>query len=193
MVGEGNGAGDLAAQHFGYDVFISYASADDADGWVSGFRDALVADFQAYGSPLNVFFSSESIETAEDWETKILASLLSSKVLVVCQSPAYYAAEWCQREWEEFRKRHLNQEDSVTVVYFVELPGSDPEINQAWRDEVSRTQHVDFRDFFTLGVAALQTRQVRQRIQKLGLTIADRLDRVRLAWLAALEDLEDEE
>ena len=57
-----------------YDLFVSYAHADDADGWVTFLRDALVADHARYrsGEVLDPFFDTQSLREMDDWEHHIL-------------------------------------------------------------------------------------------------------------------------
>jgi hypothetical protein len=88
-----------------YDVFISYARRDDAQGWVSGLRDAIYEDFRAFSSePFRIFFDQSEIHSRQDWELRLRQGLRSSKVLLVCLSPNYLNSEYCKWEWEEFAR-----------------------------------------------------------------------------------------
>ena len=44
-----------------YDIFISYARADNATGWVTALRDAIYEDFAKFPEPLRIFLDQEEI------------------------------------------------------------------------------------------------------------------------------------
>ena len=160
-----------------FDVFISYSHADAETGWVTGLRDALAADFEGYGRPLRIFLDTSDLHSMDDWEHRILGALEDSRVLLICQSPNYYASTFCRREWEEYLRRHRATHESVAVVYFVEVPDSDATANADWRSAVSRAQHVDLRSFFDRGVDSLLLDDVRARLADLGTQVWQRVDR----------------
>jgi hypothetical protein len=88
-----------------YDVFLSYARADDVDGWVSGLRDAVYDDFREFSSePFRIFFDTTEIGGRQDWELRLRQGLRSSRVLLVCLSPSYLRSVYCRWEWEEFAR-----------------------------------------------------------------------------------------
>lgn len=160
-----------------FDVFVSYAHSDNATGWVSGLRDSLVEDFASFGRPLRVFLDTRDIRTMDDWEHRILGALEFSRVLLICQSPSYYASEFCRREWVEFLARHRDGRETVAVVYFVEVPQSDTGENAEWRRVVAKSQYADLQPFFDQGVRALLLEDVRDRVTALGTQVWERIDR----------------
>jgi len=63
-----------------YDIFVSYAHADNADGFISAFIDALKKKHEAAtSSALRVFFDTAEIKTMDDWEHKIFHALRDSQ------------------------------------------------------------------------------------------------------------------
>lgn len=64
------------------DGFVRYARADDADGMVAAFVQALEADFQRFSStvPLRPFFDRTSIRDGQYWQDVIRKGLRQSKV-----------------------------------------------------------------------------------------------------------------
>jgi TIR domain len=83
-----------------YDVFLSYARADDVEGWVSGLRDAVYDDFREFSSePFRIFFDTTEIRGRQDWELRLRQGLRSSRVLLVCLSPSYLRSTYCHWEW----------------------------------------------------------------------------------------------
>ena len=95
----------------------------------------------------------------DDWRHRILNGLRSSKILLVCLSPNYFRSEYCRWEWEEYLRRQVHQlmgHESITPVYFVEVPGSDEQQNavefdrwvksiEPWKNDVLRSNFIDIR------------------------------------------------
>jgi tetratricopeptide (TPR) repeat protein len=170
-----------------YDVFLSYARADDVDGWVSGLRDAVYDDFREFSSePFRIFFDTTEIRGRQDWELRLRQGLRSSRVLLVCLSPNYLRSEYCRWEWEEFARlaaRRIGGGDPVTGVYFVELGGDQDYEAQvvAWRHEVERVQLAQLQPWFPVGVQALQDAEVRRRVKALGQGVHEQVAQARRA------------
>jgi len=130
-----------------FELFISYSRRDDETGWVTGLRDFILADHRRFSSePMRIFLDRSEIRTMDDWRHRILGALRSSNVLLVCQSPNYYRSAYCRWEFEEYLRMQARVPvggDPIAVVYFVEVPGADPTIDQRWREEIARHHHVD--------------------------------------------------
>jgi tetratricopeptide (TPR) repeat protein len=173
-----------------YDVFLSYARADDVEGWVSGLRDAVYDDFREFSSePFRIFFDTTEIRGRQDWELRLRQGLRSSRVLLVCLSPNYLRSTYCRWEWEEFARlqaRRVGGGDPVTGVYFVELGGdADYEAQVVvWRHEVERVQLQQLQPWFPAGVAALQDAEVRRRVKALGQGVHEQVQQARRARAA---------
>jgi tetratricopeptide (TPR) repeat protein len=175
-----------------YDVFISYARADDESGWVTGLRDAIYQDFRAFSSePFKIFFDTEEIRSRQDWELRLRQGLRSSRVLLICLSPNYLKSPYCRWEFEEFTRvqaQRVGGGDPVTGVYFVGLSGGEPYDAEiaAWRGQhqVERPQLEDLKPWFPVGVQALQEAEVRARIAELGQGVHEALVQERLAQQA---------
>jgi tetratricopeptide (TPR) repeat protein len=173
-----------------YDVFLSYARADDVDGWVSGLRDAVYDDFREFSSePFRIFFDTSEIRGRQDWELRLRQGLRSSRVLLVCLSPSYLRSAYCRWEWEEFARlaaRRIGGGDPVTGVYFVELGGDEDYEAQVvlWRHEVERVQLQQLQPWFPVGVKALQDAEVRRRVKALGQGVHEQVAQARRARAA---------
>jgi tetratricopeptide (TPR) repeat protein len=173
-----------------YDVFLSYARADDVEGWVSGLRDAVYDDFREFSSePFRIFFDTTEIRGRQDWELRLRQGLRSSRVLLVCLSPSYLRSAYCRWEWEEFARlaaRRIGGGDPVTGVYFVELGGDEDYEAQVvvWRHEVERVQLQGLQPWFPVGVAALQDAEVRRRVKALGQGVHEQVAQARRARAA---------
>ncbi len=157
-----------------FDVFVSYSTKDDRDGWVTAFVEALQAEHRrAALQPLAVFLDHEAIPALADWEHRIVTGLRHSKVLLAVLSPAYFASEWCRREWEQFCAQELDRAgvgESLAPIYAVSVPGFEDRgapLLDAWQADLRRRQHLDVRPWRPEGPAALQRDEVRQLIQRL--------------------------
>jgi TIR domain len=82
-----------------YDVFVSYRRHPPISDWVSGyFYDELV-QWLASALPLPPrIFIDESIETGDDFPSRLRRTLLRSCFLVVVWSPNYFRSAWCVAE-----------------------------------------------------------------------------------------------
>ncbi|HQZ67005.1 MAG TPA: toll/interleukin-1 receptor domain-containing protein, partial [Planctomycetaceae bacterium] len=110
-----------------YDLFVSYARADNATGWITQFIDALQSEHRAFsgGREFKCFFDKEDIGSLDAWQNRIHDSLAASRLFLAFVSPAYFASEWCRREWRtwidvEIAKHVLS--DGAAPVYIVEVP-----------------------------------------------------------------------
>ncbi|MFT4189230.1 MAG: toll/interleukin-1 receptor domain-containing protein [Aeromicrobium sp.] len=166
-----------------FDVFISYSRRDDADGWVSGLRDAIIADFQRFGRSPRIFFDREDIRDMDDWRQRILVGLRESRVLLVCLSPSYLASPYCRWEWTEYLRRQARQTggDSIAGVYCVELGDPDAADVAQWKAEVESVQLTDVRPWFPHGRRALAEQVVREQVATLGERLWQRLEHARLS------------
>jgi WD40 repeat protein len=138
------------------DLFVSYAHADNLDGWISAFVRLLqqVRDDKDW-RPWQVFLDARAIRGGHDWEQRILQSLRAARVMLALVSPAYFASPWCRREWEEFRRseQHEGRGDRLFPLYLSTDPDLDAEPRRDdWRKDLARRQYVDLRPFRALRV-----------------------------------------
>jgi tetratricopeptide (TPR) repeat protein len=182
----------MAADQAKYDIFVSYARLDNRPlpdthpvGWVTALRDHILADQRCYSTePLRIFFDASEIKDMDDWRQRILGGMRSSKILLVCLSPNYFKSEPCRWEWDEYQKRathHLMGSDTIAVVYFVEVPGSGESENAERLGDLMRGNFTDLRPWFPAGSRMLQDAEVQRRLEALGLSLWERIDRARRA------------
>ncbi len=169
-----------------YELFISYSRKDDTGGWVTALRDAILADHRRFSSePMRIFFDRDAIADMDDWRHRILRGLRASSLLLVCLSPNYFESPYCRWEFDEYMRTLARVQvggEGIAPVYFVELPDADPAVDARWRAEVAeRHNFTDLREWFPLGVGAIEDAEVAVRLAKLGEQVWDRLGRVRRA------------
>ena len=175
-----------------YEIFISYARFDNRPvppdypfGWVTALRDHILADQHRFSTqPLRIFFDTSEIKDMDDWRHRILGALRHSKVLLVCLSPAYFASGPCMWEWDEYFRRathHLIGTDTIATVYFIEVPGTNEQENARRLEELMRHNYCDLRPWFPAGARMIQEAEVQRRLDALGLSLWERIERARQA------------
>ena len=131
---------------FLHDVFISYASADEAPhGLISAFAELLKKELATKGvaAGVSIFLDKTRLENGSNLTAQILSGAKSTAVMVAFHSPAYDASEdWCQREYREFVQSNPNIEGRFFLIALQgdSLPSKSPVFAQADRH---------FRSFFT--------------------------------------------
>jgi len=158
-----------------FDLFVSYAHADDAEGHVSRFVELLrqVRDTQQYRS-WQIFFDRKAIETGDDWEQR-LARVKSAGALIVLLSPNYFNSDWCRREWQGFREQEQKppQLERIFPIYLLtDAAFNDAARHDDWRKDMARRQFLDLCGVW--GVKDEEAR-VREALTQLERTISDRL------------------
>ncbi len=167
-----------------HDLFVSYAHADDAGGWVTAFVAAVVEEHARFTArPLSVFFDRDDIRSMDQWEHRILTGLRTSRVMLAVLSPAYFASAYCRKEWEIYLENELARAlpgEGVAPIYVVTVPSFDDAAAAAldrWLDNLRRRQYVDLRPWFPEGAEALRRDEVWRKMVLLEQQIADRLER----------------
>lgn len=137
-----------------YDVFISYARADNEMGVCDALalKTAVELALTEVGIDRpNVFVDREDLREVEEWWPSILQKLAASDVLLVALTPTYVTRPYCYREWDEFRARPgapeavavlpLGTEDAVTLLDDAHFwAGS--EGGAEWREDLRRSQEL---------------------------------------------------
>jgi tetratricopeptide (TPR) repeat protein len=157
-----------------YDLFISYAHADDTEGTVT----ALVEEIKARqrridGQPMRIFFDREAIRDMNDWEMRIRTGLRESRVMIAMLSPAYFESTYCRKEWEWFADHETERAmtgEAIAPIYTIKVPGfdTDPEdIPDDWKRNLKRRQYLDARPWWTEGADAFAKAEIRERLEEL--------------------------
>ncbi len=112
-----------------YDFFVSYARADNREGWIEQFVRSLVEEHRRFsgGRELKYFFDKDQIPNLSYWETEIFnKGIARSRLFLAFLSPNYFASEVCRKEWsawidQEIAKHILTE--GAAPIYIVEVPG----------------------------------------------------------------------
>jgi hypothetical protein len=94
---------------FRYDLFVSYASEDNVDGWVEKFETQLTGELsRLLGRPFSskaVFLDKSRLRVGQAYPEELDESARDSAFLVVLLSPSYATSDWCARERHMFQDR----------------------------------------------------------------------------------------
>lgn len=107
-----------------YDVFLSYARADNsAPGRdVERLADQLASAYrQLTGRELRVFFDQRAIATAQQWPREIRGALQRSALMIAVLSPGYFSSEWCAEEWDTFMRESLERSIAYGITPYLRL------------------------------------------------------------------------
>ncbi|MCC6367489.1 MAG: toll/interleukin-1 receptor domain-containing protein [Bryobacterales bacterium] len=90
-----------------YDLFISYASENDRDGWVTQFVAAIGQELgdllgRHFSPKDSIFFDRNNLQTAQSFPQELAAAARDSAILIPLLSPSYLTSWWCDRERTEF-------------------------------------------------------------------------------------------
>ncbi|NBC02650.1 MAG: tetratricopeptide repeat protein [Bacteroidetes bacterium] len=170
-----------------YDIFISYAHADNQEGRV----DELVEQIrdihrEHYHDHLHIFYDREGIKTADDWEHQILTGLKQSKVMIAVITPNYFESDYCRKEWKHFidqERDYALEHEGMANVYTVTFPEFEDkdleDIPDVWPRDILRRQFEDLRPWWNEGEKALKRQQVLERIRNLEMQVYDRIEKAK--------------
>lgn len=178
----------MKSSFYEFDLFVSYAHADDTDGWITQFVKEVANLYQDISMQhLRIFFDKQSITDMDDWELRILTGLKDSKVMIAFVSKNYFSSQFCRLEWKAFTEREIEKglhNDAIAVVYYVTVPGyPDVESNAPddWRKNLSQRQFLDVRKWRDGGLNSLVERDLLTRMRSLEQQIHLRIKRIETA------------
>jgi hypothetical protein len=109
-----------------YDVFVSYAHADNdvplgsamPVGWVTALAENLNTGPNVLKKRL---FIDHQLKPGDPFSTDLLSKVERSAVLVLLLSQNYVKSPWCGKEVEHFIRSHADDPDKPSGVFVVEL------------------------------------------------------------------------
>lgn len=112
-----------------YDFFVSFASADNREGWVDAVVNELVAEHARFtgGRTPTYFLDRAEIRHLSHWHAEIFnKGLARSRFFLAFLSPNYFASEVCRKEWRAWIEQEISLHiltGGAAPIYFVEVPG----------------------------------------------------------------------
>jgi len=91
-----------------YDLFISYASENNRDGWVNQFVHELgrelseLLGIRQFNPRESIFFDQRDLGVAQSFPDQLALAASESAIFVPILSPGYLTSPWCNRERIEF-------------------------------------------------------------------------------------------
>ncbi|MDX1983079.1 MAG: toll/interleukin-1 receptor domain-containing protein [Bryobacteraceae bacterium] len=90
-----------------FDVFVSYASENNRDGWVEQLAGALGHELEdllgkQFSAKESVFLDRTSLRTGQNFPDMLTEAARESALLIPILSPSYLTSDWCDREREAF-------------------------------------------------------------------------------------------
>ncbi len=123
-----------------YDLFLSYASENNREGWVEQFERALSQELgdllgRQFDPKASVFFDKRDLEIAQSFPDRLQFAARDSAILVPLLSPSYLTSPWCNRERTEFQSR-LSQGASVAdcLAPVLVRPIDETAVDKVYRD-----------------------------------------------------------
>ena len=170
-----------------YDIFISYARADNKNGRVTELKEQIEAEYQALtGEKLNCFFDTEDIKGMDYWEHNILKALKDSHLFLVLLTPNYFKSDYCNLEINDYLRHEYSKGvlgDGITPICFVEIPDLDKpdflENNPNWLKKINKRQRFDLSLWFKDGVSSLQDNNIKTSLNELVKSIFLRITRMK--------------
>jgi hypothetical protein len=98
-----------------HDLFISYASENNREGWVEQFANALGQELgellgRQFVPKDSVFLDKRELEVGQSFPDRLTAAARDSAMLVPILSPGYLTSEWCNlRGWSSSRNFRMGQ------------------------------------------------------------------------------------
>lgn len=114
------------AEELDFDVFVSYAHADNVVpmgssmpvGWVTAFANNLNT---GPGVLQKRLFIDHQLKPGDDFGADLMTRVERSSVLVLLLSPNYVNSQWCGLEVERFVQAHSADPDRPNNVFVIEL------------------------------------------------------------------------
>jgi hypothetical protein len=118
-----------------YDVFISYAHANNRDGWVREFSKALGHELeQLLGRQFEMYFDERRSEIGS-LSGKLTAAARDSAILLPVLSPGYLQSHWCNEERDAFflNPEHLSPGVACVAPIMIR-PVEDDDLPEPYRN-----------------------------------------------------------
>ncbi len=132
-------ARDVDGQEPAFDIFFSYARADNHNGAINQLVAAIETEYARFfpGKALHNFFDTRAIENGEDWRNRLYTSLKRSRIMIALLSANYLASPWCRREWQAWCDIERGRgwlSYMLQPIYYVDVPGGEARVEDFMRN-----------------------------------------------------------
>ncbi len=123
-----------------FDLFISYASENNGDGWVEQFQSALGNELSAlvgrkFLAKESIYFDKRELEVGQSFPSELAAAARESAILVPILSPSYLTSSWCYRERTDFFSRRPNDASPASCLAPILIrPIDEQDLDALYRD-----------------------------------------------------------
>jgi hypothetical protein len=123
-----------------HDVFISYASENNRDGWVEQFDKALRQELseligRQFSHKDSIFLDKRKLRVGQSFPDELKAAARESAILVPILSPHFLTSPWCNQERVEFfRKLPYGAEAAQCLAPILIRPISENEMLPLYRN-----------------------------------------------------------
>jgi hypothetical protein len=134
---------------FDHDVFLSYSSIDNSEGWVSQLHGVLASELrqitgwrprpgtEGVDQKDSIFFDEKDIKIGDAFTARLAERARNSAILLVVTSNSYFSSEPCRREKEAFAERLPARFTLSDCIFEIEARSTDPEL----RTNISAEAH----------------------------------------------------
>lgn len=154
----------MNSEQSAYDLFVSYARADNRDGGIEALVRTIQEEYARFfdGKELRCFFDAQSIENGEDWRNRLYSALKQSRMMICMLSENYLASEWCRREWRAWCDIEMNRgwlSRMLCPIYYVEVPNASRRLEDFERQRKDFARQVQA---YALGQAAVEQERLEE-------------------------------
>lgn len=109
-----------------YDLYISYKRGGVLNEWVESFIYNLTSWLEVEMiEPPQIFLNIQDVDSMSSVNSAIDYSIKHSKLLIALLTPAYFASDFCIREWLFFEKREKQSMNAQPLILPILLRGGD--------------------------------------------------------------------
>jgi hypothetical protein len=166
--------------HFDYDIFISYAHANNAKGWVSRLHNDLLIELNGILEGVTIWRDDQELRGNTLFNEKIKNSVNRSALFLAVSSSRYFKSVYCRDELRWFHQkaaqdpcgRSLNSEGRLFNLLIHDIPHTE------WPDEYTGITQYKF--FDSLGLECNQSEKgFEVEVKKLAVSICKLLDNLK--------------
>ena len=130
------------------DIFVSYCSENNRDGWVRQFVARLGDELeQLLGrqfSSQSIFYDKTALRAGQDYPQELETAARDSAILIPILSPSYFSSPWCETERLAFLQRMPPGATPADCLAPIRVRAGDDGTHNARIEELVRAQAYSF-------------------------------------------------